>query len=470
MAKYRTVTPERWLPKGETVVTRGTRKPMVIWGGIVGEEARVKVVHRGQNQLRAVFVEAERPHPERLDPPPCERYQPCGGCPMLHCSATLQEDAYRARVRDALDQAGLRDVGVTSFTPAPERFGFRYVVKLGFGWSFDRKRLKVGAWGRRDRRIVPIPQCPVAAPVLRRIMTSLAHHCIDLGFAPYEPATDKGVLRGAVLRASRTTGEVLITLVVGRWTRKLRDLVERVAQANGEVAGVWVHLNTDPGNALFSVSPDGDIGLRAVVGKDWIEEVLDGVRLRIGPGDFFQTQPAMALPLYRRTLERLAPGPDDAIVDLYAGVGGLTLLAARRCGLAIGVESMSRAVCRARESARRNRITAEFIHGRVEDALPSLRNRLVHPLVIVDPARRGLHPKVREELLAMRPRRLAYVACNAASMARDLAVFREAGATVEDLDLFEMFPHTAHVECLTVVRFPVEEGRRAPRRKLVRKR
>ncbi|MCA9566622.1 MAG: 23S rRNA (uracil(1939)-C(5))-methyltransferase RlmD [Myxococcales bacterium] len=468
MAKHVVVTPERWLPKGETEVTAGQHVPMVVWGGIVGEEARVKVVHKGQNQARAIFEETDTPSPHRMQIP-CDRYDPCGGCPMLHTDPEMQEMAHRSRVREALDRAGLDDVGLGAFTRSPRMFDFRHVVKLGWGWSFDGKRSKVGAWGRRDRRIVPIPKCNVAAPVLRRVMTSLAHHSIEMGLVPYDPISDEGVMRGAVIRASSKTGEVLVTLVAGRIPKKLDELAERIAQDNGEVVGVWVHVNMDEGNGLFHADEDGSIGMKALTGRDWIEEELDGIGIRVGPGDFYQTNPAMALPLYERTLNQLAPGPEDAVVDLYSGVGGLTLLAARRCGLAIGVEAVEGAVRRARESARRNRLNAEFIAGDVQEELPAIAKRLSHPLVIVDPARRGLHPDVREGLVEMRPRKLAYISCNASSMARDLAVFREAGAIVHDPELFDMFPHTAHVECLTIVEFEVEEARRAPRRKLLRK-
>jgi 23S rRNA (uracil1939-C5)-methyltransferase len=468
MAKHVTVTPERWLPKGESIIEEGRRRPLVVWGGIVGEEARVKVVHRGQNQSHALFEEAVEPSPHRMQIP-CDRYDPCGGCPMMHTDPAMQEAAHRSRVREALNGAGLPDVEIGTWTPSPRMFDFRHVVKLGWGWSFDGKRPKIGAYGRRDRRIVPIPKCNVAAPVLRRVMTSLAHHSIAMNLVPFDPITDEGVMRGAVLRASRTTGEVLVTLIAGRRPKKLNELAEAIASQNGEVVGVWVHVNMDEGNNLYSVGPDGSIGMKALTGKDWIEEDLDDIKVRIGPGDFYQTNPDMALPLYERTLERLALGPNDAFVDLYSGVGGLTMLASRRCGLAIGVEAVAGAVQRAQQSARRNRLTVEFIAGRVEDELPKLGERLKHPVVAVDPARRGLEPDVRDALIALRPRRLAYISCSAQSLARDLAAFRAAGATIGTVDLFDMFPHTAHVESLTVVSFDVDTSGRAPRRKLVRK-
>jgi len=438
----------------------------VVFGGIVGESAEVKVVYKGQNQHQALYVQTDTPSEQRMQVP-CERYEACGGCPLMHLSPKGQREVHTAHVRRALDEVGLTEVPIEGWTPSPDGyFGFRHVVKLGVDWSMDGNRVKVGAFGRR-RNIVPIPKCDVATPVIRRTMVAVAHHILDLGLQPYDPETDRGVLRAVVIRASRTTGEVMVTIVAGRRPRKLNDLAEAVAGQVGEVAGIWLHLNSEPGNNIFHRDEDGAIGLKALIGKGWIEEDLDGIRVRIGPGDFYQTNPSMALPLYHRTLERLEPKSGEAFVDLYCGVGGLTLLASRHCGLAVGVESVVGAVQRARETARRNRISAEFVAGRVEDELPKLATRLTHPLVAVDPARRGLEPPVLDALIAMRPRKIAYISCNPVTLARDLAAFQQAGAEIGAVELFDMFPHTAHVECLTIVSFPVEAGR-APRRRKVK--
>jgi 23S rRNA (uracil1939-C5)-methyltransferase len=462
-----TATPDSWLPRGEAAVTEGRRVPLVVFGGIVGEEAQVKVVYKGQNMHQALFDHTDTPSDLRMQIP-CSRYEPCGGCPLMHVAPEGQVAIKQGYVRERLDEQGLHDIPVEGWTKSPAGFfGFRHVVKLGFGYSPDGARVKIGAWGRRDKRVVPIPNCDVAAPVLREVMAALAFHTIDLGLNPYDPETDRGVLRAAVLRASSTTGEVLVTLVAGRRPRKLDELAERIAGQCGEIVGVWLHLNTEPGNAIFTRDEDGGIGMKALLGKDWIEEDVDGIGVRIGPGDFFQTNPSMAAPLYQRVLERLDPRPDEAFVDLYSGVGGMALMAARRCKYVQGVESVQGAIQRAKESARRNRLNVEFTAAHVEDVLPEIAERLNHPLVAVDPARRGLEKAVLDQLIEMQPRKLAYISCNPRTLARDLRQLREGGATIETVELFDMFPHTAHVESLTIASFPVKAGR-APRRKRIR--
>lgn len=391
----------------------------------------------------------------------------------MHVDAEGQHEAHRALVTAALQAEGLDEVQVGRVHARGGLQDFRHVVKLGVGWS-DQGRIKVGAWARNTRDIVPIPRCTVAAPVLNRVMVSLAHHIIDMGIKPYDPATDRGVLRAAVLRASRTTGEVLLTLVAGRRTRQLTELAEVVGQACGELVGVWLHLNQEPGNAIFVRDPEGRVGVLPLGGREWIEERIGSVTYRIGPGDFFQTNPAVAEALYARTIERLDPSGEDAVVDLYCGVGGLALQAAQRAGFVVGVEEVDGAVQRAREVARLNRLNAEFVSGQVQDVLPDLARRLegTRPLVIVNPARRGLEEDVVRHLVDLKAARIAYVSCNPRAMARDLVRLAEAGYRAGEVELFEMFPNTAHVESLVTLEAPgqPEPGRRAPRRRVVRQR
>jgi 23S rRNA (uracil-5-)-methyltransferase RumA len=253
----------------------------------------------------------------------------------------------------------------------------------------------------------------------------------------------------------------------------LRDLAENVARGVSEVAGIWVHLNDTNSNTIFLRDDEtGKLGVKPLEGKETIEEVIGGVTYRIGPGDFFQTNPATAEILYARTIERLELTKEDSLVDLYCGVGGFALQAASKVGYVVGVEEMDGAVLRARNAARYNRLQAEFVSGRVTDVLPDLAKRLkgVGPIVTVNPARRGLERGVIEQIMALEPKRIAYVSCHPTALARDLRIFRDLGMEIGDIEMFDMFPNTPHVECLVILDAPHLEGptRRGPRRKVVR--
>lgn len=473
MSNEMIVQPTRWSARGEAIADLPNGKSLHLWNSIVGEKAEIRVQHRGQNQWAGYYIKANKPHQDRVEPP-CKKFVGCGGCPTMHLNGHGQWTVRRAIVREALNGQGLTDVVVGEQYDCPDGLDdYRHVVKVGAGYS-DEGRPRIGAWGRRNRSIVPIPKCNVAAPILVKTMRALAHQVVDLQIRPYEVDLDQGVLRAAVLRASRSTGNVLVTLVIGRRIRELRDVADNLMEEVSSVVGVWAHNNSEEGNAIFDRDEEGKVGVRPLSGQSWIEEVLNGVRYRIGPGDFFQTNPSTAEVIYRRTMERIELTKDHSYVDLYSGVGGLALQGASKAGWTIGIEEILGAVNRAQESARLNGLTAEFRAEQVIDALPDLKRRLGHrqPVITVNPARRGLEDGVIDGIIDLKPARLAYVSCNPFSLTRDLARFREAGWSIGNIELFDMFPNTPHVESLVTLEPPgvmPVKAMRPPKRRVVRK-
>lgn len=469
MSRQHRVVPDEWSRKGSAVVL-AKRQPLHVWGGIPGEPAWVEVTYSGPHEAHARFLEATPPHELRRTPP-CEKFDQCGGCPLMHLNATGQRGARRWLVHRELEAAGMGELEVAKVVQSPDGLeDFRHVVKLVVGRSYNGK-VRVGALGRASREVVPIPRCVVAAPVLRRAMSQVAHDVLDMHIEPYEPRSGHGTLRYVVLRASRSSQQVMVTLVAGRFDRALGELAERLATAVGEVAGIWLHVNDDPGNAILNRDEEGEVGLKRLGGGPHIVEEVHGIKARIGPADFFQTNPALAARLWRDVLEGLAVSDDTPFVDLYCGVGTLTLIAAQRTGLAIGVEELARAVEHGRASADEQALPAEFYAGRVEETLPQVKRRLgeSRPVVCVNPARRGLEPGVIDALIELAPRRIAYVSCNPRALGRDLARFRELGFSIGPVRPYDMFPNTAHVETLVILTAPDADapGQRAPQRRRV---
>ena len=461
------VTPDRWASQGEAEATFKGRV-VRIWSGIPGERSLVRVVHRGQHQDVGAWQEAWAADPHRVAPR-CDRYHLCGGCPLMHLDGEGQRAAKRRMMQDALASEGLGHLDVLPVVPSPTGDDdFRHIIKLGVGLS-DHGHLRVGAWGRNTRTIVPIPGCTVAAPILRKVTAAVSQAARHQRIEPFDPSTNRGVIRAIVARASRATGEVLVTLVAGRRNRSLEAMADDILTECREVVGVALHLNDDPGNAIFFRDEDGRVPFQVLGGRATIEEDLGGFRVPIGPGDFFQTHPAMAEVVYADVIRRLGLAPGEPVVDLYSGVGLLTMMAAKATGWALGVEEIDGAVQAGRAAAKAHGVAAEFVVGRVEDELEGLRVRLAdaRPIIIVDPARRGLEPGVIDGILALRPRRMAYISCNPRALARDLAKLVAGGMEAGAISLYDMFPNTAHTEALVILRSPDAEGlvRRAPQRK-----
>lgn len=466
------MTPSFWSPRGEAVCP-GQRKPLLVWQGIPGDQCRVQVRARGSQQVYTHWCESRVPDPRRVEPV-CDRFHPCGGCPLMHVVPEAQQDARAWLVAAALERAGIGDVEVSPIKRSPDgELGFRHVLKLLAGRS-DRGNPQLGAPGRFTRRVVPIPECHVVHPDLRRLTKSAAHHMIDLDVWPFDG--ERGLLRYVQARRSRKTGELLVTIVARYEARVLSTYAEAIAHAVDNVIGVHLHINERQDNAIFERDEEGEIPTRCLLGEGFLLESLVGVDYHVGPADFFQTNPSVAEVLYRDVIEAASFGGDAdgiPVVDLYSGVGGFALALAPETGWALGVEANASAVRRAREAARNGRVPAEFVRGLVADVLPDLRKRLEdrRPVVVVDPARRGLEAEVAEGILSLHPRRVVYVSCSPRSLAADLADFMERGWTVSTLQPYDMFPQTAHVELMAVLDPPDAElapAKRAPRRRIVR--
>jgi 23S rRNA (uracil1939-C5)-methyltransferase len=464
------VTPDSWLPRGEASCSR-IRPPTAVWQGIPGEKCKIHVYAPGKNRSLARWEGAVgRPSPHRVEPP-CPRYSVCGGCPWMHVDAEGQGQGRLDLVRIAYDLHGLAEHAPRQLRACPDGHdGYRHLMKLAVGRS-DQGRPRVGAFGRSTRNVVPIPGCRVLAPALQETMKLVAHLVIEQDIWPWDPERERGVLRYVIVRQSRASGKQLVTLVGARRSPKYSDLAQALVQQQGAITGVHLHLNSSPGNALFEPAEDGGIPTVRLEGDRTIEESVAGLRLPIGAGDFFQTNPAVA-ELIIRDLEEQLSG-EHAVVDLYSGVGGLTLAAARRAGWALGVEAVQTAVDRARGAASLNGVPAEFLAGEVLEQLPEIRRRLAGraPVVVVNPARRGLEPGVVEGLVQLGTARLIYISCNPVSQARDLAELLERGFSVEHSRAYDMFPNTPHVEVMAVLKGPAVDAPqvRPPRRTMVRK-
>ncbi len=466
----RVVTPRAWNNRGEAVDF--TQRPSIaVWQGIPGERSNVRVVHRGHNRIMTKWLGSEDPDESRVAPP-CDRYDLCGGCPLMHLDADGQADARWEIVRGQLDLAGLHDVPVEGLVPSPDGLtDFRTSLRLIIGHS-DRGAVRIGAPGRGTRQPVAIPGCLVVGEDLRRLMRTLAGRVIDLEIWPYDQG--RGLLRYAVARQSRATGEILLTLVAAKKDRILNQLADELTARLEKLVGVHLHLNNDEGNSFFDRDELGEVRTRNLIGQDFIVDRLADVEFRIGPGDFFQTNPALADRLMRDVIALAEPAEGVPVIDAYSGVGGFALALASHTGWALGIEDLGGAVRRARESASAQRIPAEFVHDDVALALLDLPKRLAgrRPVFIVDPARRGLDEGVIEGIHALNPERVIMISCNPVALARDLARFRELGWTLEKVRPYDMFPNTPHVELVTRLRPPDGGARdpaaRGPRRKRVR--
>ena len=457
-AKPRLMTPTEWSPKGEGVVRNEDGKRTLIWSGIPNETALVQITHRGQHQQYAHVIKTDEPSSDRVTPS-CKRYDRCGGCPFMHIRMSAQDQAKLDMFRRAMDGLEHPIPMPTEVIRAGRSQSYRMVSKLVLGKA-KHGALRVGA-RNRDGAIVPIPDCVVNDSDLNTLGKRITHLISDMEIFPYTPRHPKG-MRYVVLRKSSSTGAILVTLVATQRTGWLEDLANAIFRLPLNIQGVLIHVNNEPGNAIFVRDDAGRVRTSTLTGESRLPERVNGIQYWMSAGDFFQVNIAVAAQLQRDVLEHARSFSDFPMVDLYCGAGFFTLPLAKEHGWAMGIELVNGAIQNAKRSALEQNINADFIVGDVFDEVDLVQRKIgdASPFLVVDPARRGLEVGVVEELDAMNPVAIAYVSCHPKSLARDLAAFQALGWTVEDSKVYDMFPNTVHLESLVLLTPPSDRNLR----------
>ena len=458
------VVPEGWLSRGEAFV-RGERSQLAVFGGIPGERARVRLVERGGHQDRARFIQPVGPASQYRVEPPCDRYVPCGRCPLMHLNEAGQERARVESLQFAFSEASLHG----PIAPIVKVPGEQHAYDLLAGWSDDRHP-RLGVPGRDGRRVVPVPHCVVTTASIRSLMSTTAYHIQALKIWPWE--NGRGNLRGVLARQSATTGELVVTWIYGKPTPFAKTLADSVAGQLSEMAGGFAHWNDAPGPMLARDPVTGDAEATLVYGKAYIEEDLDGLRFRIGALDSWPDYPHVAAALGTAIVEGLAPAKGDAVLELGSGLGGRTLRLARRSGWALGIEGAEALVRHARENATLNGISAEFASGDYAETLATNQSRLAgrRPLLLLDPGPKGLDAPTFDTLMALDPRRVALVSNNPRALARDAARMVARGLQIERVVPFDTAPNTPFGDTLVMLRSrdTTAPTVRAPQRRTIR--
>ena len=478
-AKPREMIASSWSAKGEAVYNSPDGKRTLVWSGIPFEKAVVQITHAGQNQNFGYVKSVIEPSLHRIEPK-CKRYDRCGGCPWMHLSNDGQDEAKlqlfaRTMADTEAEQlaqtqqkmGGVESLGVSevpsfaaiewpaSLTRVGTDEGYRMVSKLVAGRA-KHGSLRLGA-RNRNGDIVPIPDCVVTDPELNTVGKRIAHLLEVLKIFPYTSSNRSG-MRYVVLRKSRATRDILVTLVATQRTRYIEELAERIYNLPFAIKGVLIHLNSEKGNAIFVRDDKGRIRTSTLVGQREIIENVGGYEYTLGSGDFFQVNIGVAERIQQDVL-RISKGyVDYPMIDLYCGVGLFTLPLAKEHGWAMGVELVDSAIQRAKRSATAQDIHAEFVSGDVFEQLDIVERKLnsASPFIVVDPSRSGLADGVAASLDEMNPAAILYVSCHPKSLARDMLSFIDMGWLVDMVELYDMFPNTVHMETVVLLKPPPE--------------
>jgi 23S rRNA (uracil1939-C5)-methyltransferase len=395
----------------------------------------VEKAKRGYAEARMVELLAAGPDriPALADHP---------GAPWQVLSYERQLEVKQAQVDDALRRIGhLSDYTLEPIVPAVETWRYRNKLEYSFGTDADG-RLICGfhAPGRWDE-IVELRDCLLASEAGNAARERVVAWCRSAGLDAYDRRTGEGQLRNLVVREGRRTAQIQIRLVTGAEGELDLDGLAAAAQP---CAGLLVTRI----DRVAETTQGGETEL--VCGDDHLEEELAGMRVRISPEAFFQTNTEMAERLYQLAIQYAGLGGHERAFDLYCGIGTIALMLGPRAAEVWGLEIVEEAIGDAIANARLNEITnARFFAGDVRLAMRELVAEAGRPeIVVIDPPRAGLSQKVVRRVIEVSPQRIVYVSCNPTTLAPNAEQLTQAGYALRRVRPVDMFPQTPHIECV----------------------
>ena len=433
-------------------VARWEGRVVFVSGTILGERWEVQLLKVKTNVAWGRAVRLLAPSPERveLDCPLAGR---CGGCQYRHMTYEEELRAKRQRVQDALSRVG----GVS--LELPQVLGaetpLRYRNKVQFPVAQEKRGLAVGYYRARSHDVLDVDDCllqPEAVTTLRRAFKGWMER---YRVPAYDEGTCQGLIRHLYVRTNQA-GEALCCVVAnGTRLPHAPELVQALRQAVPSLAGLVLNTNTKDTNVILGPN------YRTIWGRDFLEERLCGMTFRLSVPSFFQINRAQTERLYAQALEFAGLTGRETVLDLYCGIGTISLALAQRAGQVIGAEIVPEAVQDAQANAARNQVpNARFLCGDAGEAAFQLAAEGVRPQVIcVDPPRKGLALEVPEILASMAPERIVYVSCDPATLARDVKRFGELGYPAVKARAVDLFPRTAHVETVVLLGRKFEKSR-----------
>ena len=417
--------------------------PVFVPGLLPGEEADVRIV---KAEKRFSFGRMESPpyspSPVRKDPG-CAAYPRCGGCSCRHMSYEASLEAKTQQVRDCLKRIGGIDAEVMPAVGMADPVSYRNKTSLPVGLAGGETVL--GFYAPRSHSIVPVSGCPNSMPPSDEIASAFLSWARRHHIPPYNENSGTGVLRHLMIRVNRA-GESMVTVVANASDIPDAGGLVRALEPLGTVS-IWLNENRQKNNVILSDR------FHHIYGRKTLTDRLSGLSFELSPGAFFQVNPSQTEILYRTAAEMAAPSPEDTVCDVYCGAGTIALSLADKCSRVIGIEIVPQAVENARANAKANNIAnSEFFSGKAEELLPEMVSKGLRPdVIITDPPRKGLDPRVIGAIADAAPKRLVYVSCNPATLARDAGILKERGYTVQKVQPVDMFCWTSGIETVVLM-------------------
>ncbi len=437
---------------------------LFIKDAIIGDEVEAKIIKAKKNYGYARLMNIITPSKDRIEPV-CPVARQCGGCQIQEMDYQAQLRFKQELVKNNIERIGhISDYQMMPVIGMDEPFHYRNKAQYPVGMDKDGN-IVMGFFAGRTHHIIDNTDCALGAKINSRILGIIKEYMQDNKIKPYDEDKHAGTVRHILIRNGYHTDQIMVCLVINAESIKNSDdLVKRLKDIDG-MTSIMININRNKTNVIL-----GDT-CKTLWGKSYIEDYICDIRYQISPLSFYQVNPKQTEKLYSKALEYAGLTGNETVWDLYCGIGTISLFMAAKARKIYGVEIVPQAIEDAKNNARLNNIdNAEFFVGKAEEVVPAFYEELsrkaaagdeeakrgIHPdVVVVDPPRKGCEETLLETVVKMSPKRMVYVSCDSATLARDLKFMEEHGYKVEKVQAVDQFGNTVHVE--TVVKLSLKK-------------
>ena len=414
---------------------------------VIGDTIMAKIMKAKKNYGYGRLMEILKPSPYRVEPV-CLSARQCGGCQLQAVSYEEQKVFKEKKLRGHLERIG----GFTEFPMEPligmdDPYHYRNKAQFPVGRNKEG-RIVTGFYAGRTHAIIENRDCALGIPQNKDVLDRVIAHMEKYNIAPYDEATGKGLVRHIFVRYGFFTGELMVCLIInGQDLPHQRELVEKLCEIPG-MTSISLNMNKKRSNVIL-----GD-KVKTIWGEDYITDKIGDISYEISPLSFFQVNPKQTWKLYSKALEYADLHGEETVWDLYCGIGTISLFLAQKAKFVRGVEIVPAAIEDAKRNAQINHIeNVEFFVGKAEEVLPREyeKNGVYADVIVVDPPRKGCDEMLLKTILKMQPKRVVYVSCDSATLARDLRFLCDNGYELKKVCGVDQFPQTVHVETIVLL-------------------